>query len=152
MVNTYEIYKSEVGCRLKKINSYDNMDETNVSLELAIEYAAFIYNLREIAFEKLVIVAFDHSMNILGMNLMSIGDDAGCYNYNKIIATFLLLINACGFIVIHNHVSNIIEPSQDDLNNISLYNNIGNLIGIKFIDSAIVTDENINLISRGKIL
>lgn len=65
--------------------------------------------------EQFFILLMNHSAHVLGFSLISSGGGAATTVDVKFIAQRALLCNAYGVILSHNHPSNVLNPSQEDL-------------------------------------
>ena len=60
---------------------------------------------------------------------------------NNMILSYAVKNNACKIIIAHNHPSNNVEPSENDVYFTDKLNFVSAIIGIKLVDHLIITDE-----------
>lgn len=87
--------------------------------------------------ENAYVVAFDNKGISIGLYNVCIGNQKYCTFYVKNVITFLLLIGARQFIIIHNHPDNMGYASDEDYSLKEDIFNISNLFDIYFLGSYI---------------
>ena len=91
--------------------------------------------------ETSYVMALDYIYRPLGILQLSIGDYKSCMIYSRPIATFLLLIGAKRFFVVHNHPDGRLEASTNDITNKDMIGSMSNLLEFEFNGSYIVTKD-----------
>lgn len=76
---------------------------------------------------------------IIDYKILFIGDIQGIFISPREIFREALLSGACKLIVVHNHPSQAISPSNEDLNTTSKLKEAGKLMGVILVDHLIVT-------------
>ena len=76
---------------------------------------------------------------IIDYKILFIGDIQGIFISPREIFREALLSGACKLIVVHNHPSQAISPSNEDLNTTSKLKEAGQLMGVILVDHLIVT-------------
>lgn len=91
--------------------------------------------------EHFILLALDSNLNIRGYKVIS----SGAMNYNyvdpKLVFRNALLLGGVRIIVSHNHPSNNILPSQDDINLTKKLIEGSKLLGIDLIDHIIYSNK-----------
>lgn len=88
--------------------------------------------------EHLVVVHLDVRNNVLGIEEVAIGDIIQCPANPREIFKGALLSNAYGIILLHNHASGDIMPSDNDKRITITIKTIGRLVGVELVDHIIV--------------
>lgn len=97
--------------------------------------------LREYDSEHAFMVAFDDAHHILGIYNISIGDYNSCDFYNRNVGMFLMLVGAKAFSIFHNHPNGELLASNEDRSKVIAIQTLGQILGVEFKGSYIVTDE-----------
>ena len=64
----------------------------------------------------------------------------------------LILVNACGFCLTHNHPSGCLDASSEDIEFTETVRRAGDLLGLELYDHLIITDDGFtSLRERGLI-
>lgn len=93
-------------------------------------------------FESMYLVTLNRNNNTKGYVQLSKGGLAGTVADLRLIAHYCIKSLSCGCILVHNHPSGNIYPSQADLNLTNKVKEALELLDIKLIDHLIVTDES----------
>lgn len=109
------------------------------------------FNMNKLNEEYGYIVAFDYNLNILGVYEVCHGSSSGMNVNNKEIYTFLLLVGAEQFVLLHNHPSGNLQISNDDYNFTSSVNAFSALININLIESIVIAGDGYSLILKSQI-
>lgn len=106
--------------------------------------------------EHLYVISLDSRNSLIAVDLISIGTLNETLANPREIFRQALMRNAVSIILVHNHPSNNITPSSDDILLTERLINSGNLIEIKVLDHIIATDskycsmKSLNLFSTKK--
>jgi DNA repair protein RadC len=87
-------------------------------------------------------MALSRSNKIIKIKMMSSGGTAGTVVDTKVIFKWLLSVNAQSFIVAHNHPSNQIFPSKQDLTVTDRIVRSGNDLDLVLLDHLIIGEES----------
>ena len=88
--------------------------------------------------EHFLVLFLNNHKEIISYKDMYVGLSDSCNISVKEVYTHALRINACFIIIVHNHPSGYVEPSQDDINVTENFVNVGKMCGISCIDHIIV--------------
>lgn len=91
--------------------------------------------------ENLVILAVDTRLRATGWNLVSRGTVNETTASAREIFKFLLLANAAGFFLCHNHPSGILTPSNADIKLTQMIIMLGQQHGIPLYDHLIISQK-----------
>ena len=78
----------------------------------------------------------------LGVEVVSVGGQSDVMVHPREVFRAAILCGAAGIIVAHNHPSEDLEPSVDDLNITGRLADAGELLGIPLLDHIIITDTD----------
>ncbi len=122
---------------LKPVREIEWEADTNNARDI-VELLCFHYDLADLTVERGYCVALDHNDKILGVCLVTSGGDHRCEMHPRTVLTFLLLIGAEKFYIVHNHPSNIMEISEDDEESTYSFVEMANNLSIKMMDGLII--------------
>lgn len=88
--------------------------------------------------ESVMVICTDPHNDIIARKKMFIGGSIECRLYLDRIFRFALLHNACGLILVHNHPSGEVVPSECDEQFQRRVQRAGKLIGVRLLDFLIV--------------
>ena len=88
--------------------------------------------------EKIIIFALDCKMNLIGFEEVAKGTLNKCVLVAKDILKFLILCNAYGCVLAHNHVSQNTTPSEEDIGATEMLRAALNSVGIVLMDHVVV--------------
>ncbi|HBE80346.1 MAG TPA: DNA repair protein RadC [Firmicutes bacterium] len=91
--------------------------------------------------ENFVVIMLNTKNQIIGINTVAIGMLSSCPVHPREVFKPVILANAAGVILGHNHPSGEPSPSQDDLALTNRLRDAGELLGIPVIDHIIIGDE-----------
>ena len=91
--------------------------------------------------EEFWIILLGRSSKVLGKELISKGGLAGTVADPKIIFLSALQYQASGIIMVHNHPSGNLKPSQQDINLTKNMTAAGKMLDIQVLDHLIITDN-----------
>ena len=97
--------------------------------------------IRDLDREALCVINFNSKLQPINFNLVSIGAVDTTIATPREILKSAILSNATNMMVLHNHPSNILEPSKEDVRTTSKLVEICNLVGIPLLDHIIVGPE-----------
>lgn len=97
--------------------------------------------IRDLDREALCVINFNSKLQPINFNLVSIGAVDTTIATPREILKSAILSNAANMMVLHNHPSNILEPSKEDIRTTSKLVEICNLVGIPLLDHIIVGPE-----------
>lgn len=102
--------------------------------------------------EHFVVLMLDTKNQIIGINTVAIGILNSCPVHPREVFKPAIVAGANGVILVHNHPSGELTPSQDDLLLTKRLQEAGSILGIKVIDHIILGDEcYLSLKERGQI-
>jgi DNA repair protein RadC len=114
-----------------------------------------VYKLKEIQAikdavqEHLVFIGLDQANNVRNISLLGIGSGK-CINIDSKFIVRTALISACEkVILVHNHPSNSLKPSKEDIHLTTVTNRLLKVFHIQLIDHIIVTENE--YLSMGRI-
>ena len=102
--------------------------------------AQLLAHLRREDREHFVCICVDANNNVLGVETVSVGTLSASLVHPRECMKAAILLNAAGVLVVHNHPSNSLEPSQDDIQTTRRLVKAGELMGIPVLDHIIVGD------------
>lgn len=137
-VREYVIVKDEFAhSTLEEVSSHDWNGDSMYMSEIH-QMLNEVFRMNRLSTERAYVVAFDHVTNIKGICQIGQGDINSTPTPSQNVFTFLLLSGAYSFIVVHNHVSNIPEPSKEDKINTAQFQIISNFLDLKFLGHMII--------------
>ena len=89
--------------------------------------------IRDLDREALCVINFNSKLQPINFNLVSIGAVDTTIATPREILKSAILSNAANMMVLHNHPSNILEPSKEDIRTTSKLVEICNLVGIPLL-------------------
>lgn len=102
--------------------------------------------------ESLYILVLNRANKVLGYHLLSTGGTAGTVVDIKIIMQLLILSNAHGFIIAHNHPSGNTKPSIEDSILTKKVKEASKLLEIQLLDHIILTaDSFLSMADEGNL-
>ena len=98
------------------------------------------------------VIALNTKNIVLGINITNVGKTNATLVDHKRIYRYLILMNAVGFIIFHNHPSNVAKPSANDISLTNKFSEASQLLDLHLIDHIIVCDdEYYSFADNGKI-
>ena len=131
MVRKYELFIKETSC-----SEYYMPALTNA--EAVAKFATEHLHLDMRDREHLITVAVDSKCNVIGYTTTSIGTLEASLVHPREVMKFLILSNAAGGFLIHNHPSGNPEPSDEDIAVTKRMSEAFTLMGISLLDHVIV--------------
>lgn len=101
-----------------------------------------LINLGSRPVEHLIVLALDVKGNLIGYNISSIGEIASTALSPRSILMFALECNAAACIICHNHPSQNVTPSDDDLIATRRLQDACKLMQIQLVDHLIVSSSS----------
>jgi DNA repair protein RadC len=93
--------------------------------------------------EHLIVLGLDTKNKVLYREVVSIGTLNSCLVHPREVFKKAILMSSNSIIVAHNHPSQNPEPSEDDIKVMDSIRNAGEILGIKLLDSLIITEQGI---------
>ena len=90
--------------------------------------------------ECLIAINIDENGKVINYNVVSMGTSTRVYCSPKEILKSTILSNANGLIIVHNHPTGNLEPSDGDFESTRMMENACNIIGIMFMDHVLVAN------------
>lgn len=137
-----QTYKNYVG-ELKAI--YTRTDRPTVKIRSSKDIYDFItidFDLIMDDHEEVKIIHLNNANEVVNVHHSTSGTDNGSLFDLKDILRKALLIKTSSIIMVHNHPSGTLWPSDADKNVTKKLKNAGDLIDIKLLDSIIITRES----------
>lgn len=91
--------------------------------------------------EIMIAYMLDSKNKIVGEHIVSIGSLNAAIVHPRETFKAAILCNAAALVVVHNHPSGNVDPSREDLELTSRLMDCAQLLGIRLLDSIIVTDN-----------
>jgi DNA repair protein RadC len=113
----------------------------NVQISEASEVYKLFNQFSEEKQELFLVVSLNTKNKIINTHISSIGTLDSSTIHPRDIFREAIRNNASGIILIHNHPSGDVNPSNEDLKVTKLLKNISNIIGIKLLDHLIISKD-----------
>lgn len=97
--------------------------------------------LRESIQERVMILTLNSANGVIGTHVMAIGSDTEVIMSTKLIVRQALLDVACGVILVHNHPSGDVRPSEADIKQTERLKKACNVMDISLMDHVIVSND-----------
>lgn len=110
--------------------------------ESVYDFAKKVYPIQLGYREAVMCVYLNNSNIIIGYSIISIGGLTGTIVDVRLVMQHALLCCATGFIIIHNHPSGTLKPSQGDKNLTEKLKTAGKTLDITLLDHVIITEAN----------
>jgi DNA repair protein RadC len=88
--------------------------------------------------EQFVVLLLDAQHSPIGINIVSIGSLTASVVHPRESFKAAILANAAAVIIAHNHPSNSVEPSREDVELTRRLREAGELLGIRVLDSLVL--------------
>lgn len=88
--------------------------------------------------EQLLVIKLNHRLHYVGETLLRIGSQASLQLETRDIFVDLLKTDTKKFVLLHNHPSGELTPSQDDISTTLVLKKAANELGFKLIDHIII--------------
>ena len=122
--------------------------ETGLKNKSKVCCSTDVFNLNEVQTiknaiqEHLLFIGLDRGNNIRKINLLSLGNSCSTLIDSKNIIRTAIMSASEGVILVHNHPSNSLEPSKEDIYMSNIVNKLLNTFNIQLLDHIIVTEDN----------
>jgi DNA repair protein RadC len=106
--------------------------------------------------EEIWVLALDSKLSLIGHKMVFRGTVNSCPIHPRDIFRYLILQNACAFILAHNHPSQDPNPSEQDIQVTRNLEKLSRLLEIPLIDHIVMTQDkyysfaDFNLLELGK--
>ena len=91
--------------------------------------------------EEFKLILLNRANKVLGIVNISVGGTVGTIADPKVIFAAAIKSNACGIILVHNHPSGNLTPSESDINLTRKLKSGGDLLDISVFDHLIISSE-----------
>lgn len=127
----------EIGKRINRRGSHDRIKVTSpdVLANIVMDDMRFLFK------EHFKIALLDTKNQILGIEGISIGTLNASIVHPRDVFKIAIKRNCNSIILIHNHPSGDVEPSNEDINITRRLMDAGNLLGISILDHLIIGDN-----------
>lgn len=137
--------------KLMKSHKYEWNGKDLSTFDNIIDMMNECFKMNKLNEEYAYLLALDNSLNFLGVFEVGHGTTKDISIDYKSIYIFLLLVGADQFIFFHNHPSGTLEISYDDKNFTGDVNMISGIMGIKMIESIIISPNGYTLIYNDQL-
>ena len=139
MFYQYDLYKDNLQRPKLKIVKKIN-DNGSKSIEDTVIILNKQFNMKSFLTEHAIIVSYNDLSEIIGIFIVSIGNNCSCNFYLREIAIFLSLTGAIHFAAFHNHPNNMMDVSIPDTVTAKVLSDLSNALGIDFLGSYIISE------------
>lgn len=124
---------------LRKIEDLDIPSDFNIdNAGKVMEIVSKVFDFKHLAEEEVHAVYLNAHGQLLGVSLISKGGLAESYVTLRSLFIRAMLLNASGFVLIHNHPSMDCHPSKEDINLTQKLKDMGSIMGVFLLDHIIV--------------
>ena len=130
--------------------------KTNIDREIKVSNSKDVVNLEEVQAiknatnEYFIFIGLDRANNVRNISLLGIGTSSNILIDSKDIIKTAILSASEKVILVHNHPSNNLKPSKEDLHLTNVTNEILKPFNIELIDHIIVTEKEYSSILEVK--
>ena len=150
MENMLEMFDIDELIELKMLAQKNNTRKIELDSSNKI-YKRYRY-LQYAEVEYAILICLDTHSNLLCEKLISKGTVRGVWVSSREVFRTALLNNAVGIVLLHNHPSGSIEPSNDDIKLTKSIKKAGKMIGIPLLDHIIIGADDYTSFGEKKIL
>ena len=122
-----------------------NQDINNVKISSSNDVNNYIRSVYPVSIdirEAMLVLLLNNSNRTLGYSIASIGGLTGTLVDVRLVLRDALLTQSTGLILIHNHPSGTLKPSQSDINITNKVKKAAELMDIKVLDHLILTEDS----------
>ena len=130
-----------------EINIIDK-PEKNIEQEIKLRSSSDVIEIKDVQAirnamrEHLLFIGLDRANNVRNISLLGIGSTCNVVIDTKEIIRTALFSASDKVILVHNHPSNTVEPSQSDLHLTNVTKQILDVFNIELLDHIIVTEKD----------
>ena len=124
----------------RRRSSYEAPIAPKIS-KAADTYNYIKYHFQDLDHEEFRVLGLSRSNRVIGHKLISKGGRSGTVADGKLIFKELLDMKACGCVLLHNHPSGRLEPSDQDIQLTKRLGQFGALIDLPVLDHLIIVDN-----------
>ena len=138
-IREYTIIKNKFNHpKLEEVNCYE-WDGNLAYMDEIYKMLNEVFRMNRLSTEMSYVIALDHAKRPKGVCQVGHGDANEVITSMQSTFTFLMLTGANSFVVVHNHVSDMPDPSKED-NVISMkINMLANMFDVEFIGHMIIS-------------
>ena len=126
----------------------DKKPKKEIMKDIKVNNTNDIYELEEVQEikdaiqEHLIFIGLDKSNNIRKISLLGVGSSCGILVDTKNIIRTALMSTSDRVILVHNHPSNSLNPSKEDIHITNITNKLLKTFNIELLDHIIVTEKD----------
>ena len=150
-------YKNCIKMTIQNISiQVSDKPKTNIDREIKVSNSKDVVNLEEVQAiknatnEYFIFIGLDRANNVRNISLLGIGTSSNILIDSKDIIKTAILSASEKVILVHNHPSNNLKPSKEDLHLTNVTNEILKPFNIELIDHIIVTEKEYSSILEVK--
>jgi len=138
-----KIFKSKLREVTAVYKTVDDINNVKISQSRDVnDYIRKVYPVPIDIREAMVVLLLNNSNRTLGFSIASIGGLTGTLVDVRLVLRDALLTQSTGLILIHNHPSGTIKPSQSDINLTNKVKKAAEFMDIKVLDHLILTEDS----------
>ena len=136
----------------------DKKPKKEIMKDIKVNNTNDIYELEEVQEikdaiqEHLIFIGLDKSNNIRKISLLGVGSSCGILVDTKNIIRTALMSTSDRVILVHNHPSNSLNPSKEDIHITNITNKLLKTFNIELLDHVIVTETSYISMNKTKNL
>ena len=122
-----------------------NQNINNVKISSSRDVSDYIRSVYPVSIdirEAMLVLLLNNSNRTLGYSIASIGGLTGTLVDVRLVLRDALLTQSTGLILIHNHPSGTLKPSQSDINITNKVKKAADVMDIKVLDHLILTEDS----------
>lgn len=121
---------------------YQDLNKNKTKYKVKVSYPTDLLpslkRYRDLDEEHFLVVTLDCSHSVIGIRLITTGISNRTFIKPREIFRQAIIDNSASIILVHNHHSEILRPSEDDKCITKMLSNAGDLVGIKVLDHMII--------------
>jgi DNA repair protein RadC len=121
------------------VREYDKKSQVILDPNAAIETCRDLFAMPK---EVLVVLCLDAKSRIITREIVTVGTLTASLIHPREVFRLAISMNASAVIVLHNHPSGDINPSDDDITIADRLSDAGKLLGISMIDFIVYSSDN----------